>query len=290
LTESDATPARPTRAGVASRAASILADHPVSLASTMAFSTVHFFSELLGKQVAMNVILPDRGRGPFPVYYLLHGLSDDYTIWHRRTRIEYYVRDLPLIVVMPDGYRGFYTDNEQGPAYAKFFTEELTAFVERVFPARRHRAGRFVGGLSMGGYGAMRLALGYPHLYKSANSHSGALLAGSDPRPQRHEQIEFRRIFGARPAGSDHDLLALARRAAKSKQMPRLRIDCGTDDFLIGHNRTFHGALQKLGIAHEYDEYPGAHDWDYWDRHVMRAVRFHMGKMAKEETGGGNDE
>src|SRR5262245_25051271 len=101
----------------------------------MALCEVHFFSEILRKQVAMNVIVPDRGSGPFATFYLLHGMSDDYTTWHRRTRIEWYVRELPLIVVMPDGFRGFYTDNEDGPPYARFFAEELLAFVERILPA-----------------------------------------------------------------------------------------------------------------------------------------------------------
>src|SRR6185295_17807857 len=161
--------------------------------------------------------------------YLLHGMSDDYTIWHRRTRIEWYVRDLPLIVVMPDGFRGFYTDNADGPAYAKYVAEELVDFVERNFPAKRSRAGRCIGGLSMGGYGALRLSLGYPHRYASANSHSGALLYGArntprDPSPLT--AMEQRQIFGADSIGSSHDLLAQAARAKESDKLPKLMIDC----------------------------------------------------------------
>src|SRR3954469_4028402 len=91
----------------------------------MPLCDVHWFSNVLQKHVGMNVILPDGGKPPFATYYLLHGLSDDYTGWLRRTRIESYVRELPLIVVMPDGFRGFYTDNADGPAYAKYITEEL---------------------------------------------------------------------------------------------------------------------------------------------------------------------
>src|SRR5687767_7633473 len=126
----------------------------------MPLCEVHWSSTVLAKKVGTYVILPEPGvgEGPWPVYYLLHGLSDDYTVWQRRTRAEWYVRDLPLIVVMPDGYRGFYTDNADGPAYAQYVAEELPEFVEKYFPARRDRAGRCVGGLSMGGYGALRLA------------------------------------------------------------------------------------------------------------------------------------
>src|SRR5437016_4040457 len=101
----------------------------------MALCEVHWQSNVLRKKLGMYVVLPDVGSPPFATFYLLHGLSDDYTTWMRRTRIEWYVRDLPLIVVMPDGFRGFYTDNDQGPAFARYVGEELPAFVERNFPA-----------------------------------------------------------------------------------------------------------------------------------------------------------
>jgi S-formylglutathione hydrolase FrmB len=244
----------------------------------MALCDVHWYSTVLQKHVGTHVILPDAGEPPFPTYYLLHGLSDDYTGWARRTRIESYVRDLPLIVVMPDGFRGFYTDNAEGPAYAAYIADELVAFVERNFPAKRSRAGRCIGGLSMGGYGALRLALAHPDRYASANSHSGALLYGARNvvrNPSPLTPTEQRHIFGASPAGSDHDLMALAKRAKASGTLPELLIDCGTEDHLLGDSRAVHEELKRLGIPHEYREFPGAHDWDYWDVHVREALAFH---------------
>jgi S-formylglutathione hydrolase FrmB len=245
----------------------------------MALCDVHWSSSVLAKKVGTYVILPEVGTPPFATYYLLHGLSDDYTVWLRRTRMEWYVRDLPLIEVMPEGFRGFYTDNAEGPAYAEYVAGELVQFVERNFPARPRREARCIGGLSMGGYGALRLALEYPHLFASANSHSGALMHGTrnEPRPDGSlSPAEFHRIFGPAPAGSDHDLLALAQRASQSALgMPRLLIDCGTDDFLLDDNRTFHRELDRLGVPHEYREFPGAHTWDYWDEHVRGALAFH---------------
>jgi len=254
----------------------------------MSLCEVHWSSDVLEKKVGMYVVLPDKGVGepPFPVYYLLHGLSDDYTVWLRRTRVEWYVRQTPLIVVMPDGFRGFYTDNADGPAYATYLTEELVEFVERTFPAARSREGRFIGGLSMGGYGALRLALGRPELFASANSHSGALMHGSRNGPREGGPLtdqEFRRIFGPRPVGSDHDLLALARRAKQSgSPLPRLLLDCGVDDFLLDDNRAFHKALTEMGVAHEYREHAGEHTWDYWDEHVKEALAFHTGALPHE--------
>jgi S-formylglutathione hydrolase FrmB len=246
----------------------------------MALCEVHWSSSVLAKKVGMYVILPEPSVGPPPyaTFYLLHGLSDDYTVWLRRTRVEWYVRDLPLIVVMPDGYRGFYTDNAEGPAYARHMAEELPAFVERNLPARAAREARCVGGLSMGGYGALRLALGYPHRYVSANSHSGAILHGrkNQPRPDGPlSREEFRRIFGERPEGTEHDPVELARRAKAAGKLPRLLMDCGTEDHLVEDNRSFHRALTELNVPHTYREFPGAHDWDYWDRHVQEALAFH---------------
>ena len=240
----------------------------------MSFCNVSWFSNTLGKHVQMNVILPDSGKGPFATFYLLHGLSDDYTIWHRRTRIEAYVSGKPIIVVMPDGYRGFYTNANDGPAYFNYMTKDLVEFVDRTFPTKKSRSGRCVGGLSMGGYGALRIGLGRPDLFGSVNSHSGALWRASLKDTSKNSD-EFQRIFGRRPVGTDHDLLHLATKAQKAGTMPKLLIDCGTEDFLLEENRTYHAKLQAAKIPHEYREFPGAHTWDYWDLHVREAIDYH---------------
>ncbi len=236
---------------------------------------VQWFSNVLQKQVAMNVLIPSTGTPPFNTYYLLHGLSDDYSSWMRRTRIEVYAEQFEMIIVMPDGFRWFYTDNNEGPAAGKYIAEELPAFIERTFPARTDRAGRCIGGLSMGGYGALRAAFTYPHRYRSANSHSGALLAGSKVY-ETSDMAERCRIFGADPAGSKHDLIKLAENLKTSGlAAPRVLIDCGTDDKLQSDNLQFHQRLQSLKFDHEYAEYPGGHNWDYWDAHIRQALAFH---------------
>jgi S-formylglutathione hydrolase FrmB len=251
----------------------------------MALAEIDWYSQTLENMVAMSVILPDVGKGPFATFYLLHGLSDDHTAWRRRSRIEWYARQWPLIVVMPDGGRNFYTDNEDGPPYAEFFARELPAFVERTFPARTDRGGRCVGGLSMGGYGAMRLALGYPDRFASANSHSGALLAWRhDAKLTALSEAEHRRIFGNQSEGSSHDLIALATKAKRRVKTPKLRIDCGRQDELLGVSRTFHEELTRLGFEHEYAEFPGAHDWDYWDLHVREAIEFHAHALGLRQV------
>jgi putative tributyrin esterase len=244
----------------------------------MAFAQLHWFSGVLGKQTTTWVLLPDAGQPPFDTLYLLHGLSDDHTIWMRRTRLETYVAGRPLIVVMPDGGRGFYTNHlDGGTQWATHVGVELPTLVERTFPAKATRDGRHVGGLSMGGYGGLRIALGYPDRFASAHSHSGALLG---PRRWADAPMtaEFRAIVGgaANVAGSDNDLALLAGRARAAGQLPRLRIDCGTEDFLLDDNRALHRQLLDAGVDHQYAEFPGSHSWDYWDLHVREAIDFHL--------------
>lgn len=251
----------------------------------MSLSDFHFFSKTLGKHVGAYVYVPDAGEPPFATLYLLHGLSDDYTIWLRRTSIERYAEQYPLIVVMPDGFRGFYTNNAAGPAYATYMAEELLGTIERTFPAKRDRAARGVGGLSMGGYGALRLALGHPDRFAAATSHSGAVLHGSRNQPRQGGPIEppeFHRVFGADPTGTEHDLLALAQRCKSHDTLPKLRLDCGTADELLADNRALHEKLDAIGVKHEYEEFPGGHNWAYWDEHVQEALAFHHKHLTSD--------
>ncbi len=246
----------------------------------MSHMRVSFFGDSIGMQTNMTVILPQdaEGGGPFPVLYLLHGLSDDDTIWERRTSVERYVSGMPLIVVMPDGGRGFYTDAAEGAAYESHIMADVIGFTERFFPAMRTREGRVIEGLSMGGYGAMKLALKHADKFCSVVAHSSAFDVRR--RVENHERAaEFRRIFGDDPAGKDNDPFHLAE-VIHRKLLPAIRIDCGTEDGLLEENRAFHRHLEKLQIAHEYAEYPGSHNWAFWDEHVQEALRFHAATLG----------
>src|SRR5687768_14669561 len=123
----------------------------------MAFATIHYHSRSLNKASSFNIVFPDDPNIPRPwaTFYLLHGLSDDHTIWMRRTSIERYVAGLPLAVVMPDGGRGWYTNAKEGHAYEDDLIKDVMGLIERTFPAKADRTGRAIGGLSMGGYGAV---------------------------------------------------------------------------------------------------------------------------------------
>ncbi len=242
----------------------------------MAFATIHYHSQSLRKASTLNIIFPDAPGVPRPwsVFYLLHGLSDDHSIWTRRTSIERYVDGLPLVVVMPDGDRGWYTNATIGPAYEDDLLKDVIGLVDRTFPVKAERSGRAIGGLSMGGYGAVKLGLKHPEMFASVNSHSGAVGAQRDTRLINELNPEFERIFGKSPQAGPEDPWTLAERGDHGR-FPALRLDCGTDDFLLEQNRTFHHHLESLHIPHEYQEYPGGHDWSYWDRHVQEAIAFH---------------
>ena len=245
----------------------------------MAFATIQYFSRSLKKASSLNVVFPDDPAAPRPwsAFYLLHGLSDDQTIWMRRTSVERHVGGLPLVVVMPDGGRGWYTNAVEGMAYEDDLIKDVIGLVDRTFPVRAERAGRALGGLSMGGYGAIKNGLKHHDMFASINSHSGAF--GFQRAGGRASDPEFARIFGASPGGGDEDPFALVERVDHGL-LPAMRIDCGTDDRLIGQNRAFHEHLQMLHVAHEYEEFPGGHDWPYWDLHVREAIAFHARNLG----------
>jgi S-formylglutathione hydrolase FrmB len=247
----------------------------------MAWADIRFWSTPIEKCTGMNVILPMywEGDGPFPVYYLLHGLSDDYSIWHRRTCIEFYAGGYPLIIVMPDAARSFYCDMVEGPPYERHIIEEVIPMVDRYFPTIAERRGRVIGGLSMGGYGALKLALKHPDLFCSVNGQSGCYRVVKDLIDHGewpgYPQLtpELRRIFGQNPS-LDNDPFTLAQQVAPA-QRPAIRLDCGTEDPLIQQSRDFHAHLEQLGVDHEYQEYPGTHDWFYWEAHLRETLAFH---------------
>lgn len=241
-------------------------------------------NNVLEKMVSLQVLVPDAGDGPFPVLYLLHGLSDDHTAWTRRTSLERYVGGLPLIVVMPNGERSFYTDAREKPkaAYETHLIQDIVGFVDRTFRTVPAREGRAVAGLSMGGYGAMKLALKHPDVFCAAVSHSGAVdFAARDFSGDSDWAREWRPVLGADAQGGPDDVFALAGQIDRAK-LPALRIDCGVDDFLIDSNRAFHARLAALAIPHEYAEHPGGHDWRFWDRHILDTLHFLGGVLGYE--------
>lgn len=239
-----------------------------------------FFSEVLQLSTSMTVILPQQTTtqigmqnkttgAKHQTLYLLHGLSDDDTIWTRRTSIERYVAPLGLAVVMPQVHRSFYTDMKYGNKYWTFLTEELPFIARSFFPLSDAREDNFVAGLSMGGYGALKWALNHPEQISAAASLSGVTdMLSSSIRSDL--QGDFRLIFGGDDvAGTEHDLFSLIEKTHMNEQKPLLYQCCGTEDFLYEDNIRFKELCEKNNFKVTTDFGPGNHEWGYWDQKIQ---------------------
>lgn len=236
-----------------------------------------------------RIILPsgyDSTVRRYPVLYLLHGLMGSYVDWESRTRLTEYVKGLDLIVVMPDGNDAWYTNSAGDPQdrFEDYIVKDLVSTIDASYRTISTRHARAVAGLSMGGYGAIKFALKYPHMFTFAGSLSGALNAASNidltKLPEKYAAGRMR-IFG--PTGgltrTENDLLTLVAKVTDPARLPYLYLDCGTSDPLLKANRDFTAWLPPQNIRYEYHEVPGAHTWQYWDqqvREMLRSLERHM--------------
>jgi S-formylglutathione hydrolase FrmB len=256
----------------------------------MAFCTVEFSASCLNKMMSMNLLLPEGPGGPFPVLYLLHGYSDNHTVWCRRTALERYVLKQPRIVVMPDGEHSFYCNDDRpgGLPWEEYMLRDVVGFVDRLLPTLPARAGRALAGLSMGGYGAMMLGLRHPEMFCAVSSHSSSFGFAHKPLQTNHPGIDAHSEF-LRSRGDEYDCFALAAKVADDPRRPAIRFDCGADDFLLDTNRAFHAHLEGLSLPHDYAEFPGNHNWAYWDEHVRQTLSFVMKHLARPGEAGGKE-
>ncbi|MDY0290282.1 MAG: alpha/beta hydrolase family protein [Sphaerochaeta sp.] len=250
----------------------------------MALIHLSHYSDTLMMDSSLSIIFPqDCARvleerkpffkGPYKVLYLLHGLKQNETSWTRMSSIERYVGQLPLVVVMPSVHRSFYTDQKRGFPYFSYVADELPKIMKDMFNISSKREDTFVAGLSMGGYGAFKLALSRPQQYGYAASLSGALdLVGlrsqlDDPATE----AELENTFGEldRVEGGEHDLFALASNSGATRA--DLFMSCGTEDFLYEGNVRFRDSFSD-SFNLTYHEQEGAHTWDYWDRNIQRVL------------------
>lgn len=300
-------------------------------AATGTIRTDTLWAQALGLKKSLVVYLPPsyatEPRRRYPVLLYLHGLTGNERNWVEQGRLARTMDSLvaagapEAILVMPDGDDSWYTtfaalpdlagcqaDTVRKEAAASFCVpwphyDDYIAFdvlqhVDTHYRTRADRAHRGIAGLSMGGYGAISLALAYPELFRAAASHSGVL----SPRLLRDSAAvtgdgryatpatfaraagglwaSQRMAFGLDSIGwltRDPAFLAaraMARARAGGPPMPALAIDVGRDDPWIAHNRDAHAALDRLGVVHQYAEWPGGHTWDYWRRHSVESLTF----------------
>ena len=263
------------------------------------YETVPFESRLVGAPLHYNVILPaDYARDSskqrrYPVVYLLHGLSGSAGDWvSARARLADHAARYPFIVVVPEGRDGWYTDSATVPneKFESYFVKELIPDVDRRFRTVAAREGRAVAGLSMGGYGSLKFGLKHPELFAFAGSMSGALDAASwipDEKLLAFVRPSIARVYGPADAPDNetrraNDIFRLVRELTpeRTKALPFLYLDCGTEDFLIGGNRNFSALLIEKKVPHEFRQLPGGHSWPYWDRQVQEVLRLAAERLA----------
>lgn len=255
----------------------------------MAFLQANIFSNVLQMEVSVNVILPQQtskklgtdSKGAtkdVPVLYLLHGMHGNHSVWARRTSIERYVSNMGLAVVMPSTDLGWYTDTNYGMAYWTFISEELPQICHELFPQlTTKREKTFAAGLSMGGYGALKLGLAKPETFAAVASLSGAVNLGVNTELLLHirEQTYWEGIFGdlTKVKGSFNDPLYLLEKLIKEgKTPPDIFLCCGEQDDLIYPNKEMSQALTESGIKHQFITAPGKHDWEFWDEWIQKVL------------------
>lgn len=259
--------------------------------------TVQFHSTLVGKILPYNVVLPADYRTSrntrYPILYLLHGLSGHYSDWLTRTNVADYAAKYRIIIVMPEGNDGWYTDSATvaNDKYESHFIKELLPDVQKRFRTIESRYGRGIAGFSMGGYGALKFGLKYPGTFAFAGSISGALDAASWPEKDLMAgaiRESITRVFG--PDGSEthkaNDLFEIVRAmtGARLASLPYFYFDCGTEDFVFGSNPPFAALLREKKIAHEYRQLPGNHNWQYWDQQVQEVLKVAAEKLRAQRA------
>ena len=244
---------------------------------------VDFHSDVLRKSVSADVIIPQRTAekaksGPYKTLLLLHGLSDDHTMWQRRTAVEYYAMRYDLAVIMPSADRSWYTDALHGQKYFTFISREVPDVMRGFFSGMSDkREDNYVAGLSMGGYGALKIALSFPDRYAGVAAFSSAI--GLERWFDPSNPGEFEDFFGSAEkfTGSDNDIYHLAEKSAKSEKKPSVYMWCGTEDSLLSDSRDLSARLVSLGYDVTYRESEGNHSWIYWDKQIEKVLGMWFG-------------
>ena len=204
----------------------------------------------------------------------------NYTDWVSGTRIQRWAEERDLAVVMPSGDNAFYVDRPvTGNNYGRFVGQELVEITRRMFPLSDKREDTFIGGLSMGGYGALRNGLKYHDTFGAAISLSGVVDLLNGPMTDA-DRAYCEAAFGPveEVIRSDKNPRVLIRNLAEAKKadpatnLPRIYLCCGTEDGLLPQIRICRELLEEAGFDVTYEEGPGNHEWDFWDTYIKKII------------------
>ncbi|MBC5580681.1 esterase family protein [Anaerofilum sp. BX8] len=260
----------------------------------MAFIQMNFYSDALKFSTDVNIILPTpsdvdaKGGEPYfeegakyQVLYLLHGTYADHHDWTRLSSIERYAQEAKVMVVLPSGENSFWQDMYIGPNYFTYITEELPRFIRTIFPVSTAREDTFIGGLSMGAFGALNAAVRCPEKYAAAICLSGGMSAFRS-LPATEEELAagpwpFKAIlpppYDGKGTGMD-DIPIIQKLAASGQPVPRLYFAVGTEDFVYGNVVKTRAFLDEVGIPYTYEEGPGVHNWTFWDEYIQHGLKW----------------
>ena len=249
----------------------------------MALMNLKFYSQSLGMQTEVLAVVPQKntdgeigvktaaGNRKYKCLYLLHGQSDDFSIWLRRTSIERYATAYGICVVMPSAVRSYYTDMKYGEKYYTYIAKELPAIMSEFLNISDRREDTYVAGLSMGGYGALKIGLRECDRFCCA----AGLSPVSDINQILTDKALSVPIFGdveKVPAGED--LFCLAEKNAENPNRPRLFIGIGTEDFLYSDTLRLKKKLEDLKYDLTYRESSGNHCWEFWDEYIQYVLKW----------------
>jgi putative tributyrin esterase len=241
------------------------------LTPNISYQDVTFHSASIGKDIQYRVILPKplpAGK-KFPALYLLHGGGGNFRDWSNYSDVDKFAEN-GLVLVMPEGHSSYYTNSatRSDDRYEDYITKDLISDVEQKFPVIPDRSHRAIAGVSMGGFGAIKLALVHPNLFAFAAGLSPALDVPTRPFSlKRLDQWQrFRTIFGPWQSQTqrDNDPFLLAK-SADPEKVPYIFLACGEEEGLLAANNQFGALLKQRGFQFEYHTVHGNHDWNQWN-------------------------
>ncbi len=250
----------------------------------MAVFKCKFYSDALGQDNDLSIFIPSDNSvknniKEMDVLLLLHGKFGNSNDWLELSRIEKYATERNMVVIMPNAYNSYYTDLTDGQNFFQHVANEVPNFVQKMFGISTEREKNYVAGLSMGGYGAFKVALTYPERYCYGISLSGALdIHDAMLRIEGYGEVELLNKLATSPNAvidSDKDLIRLAKNIRINNLIaPKLYIDCGIQDFLYNINLDMCDKLKEKGLDIYYTERPGEHNWEYWDYGIEKALEY----------------
>ncbi len=272
----------------------------------MALFRINYASRCTGRHMNLNVILPIEDSmmvdctqayprpEAFQTLYLLHGYSGNENDWLLGTRIQELADYYRIAVVMPSGENSFYIDGKSKDAkYSTMIGQEIVEFTRNTFPLSRKREDTFIGGLSMGGFGALRVGSYYYETFSKIFIFSPAFIldnivdAPKDYQDEMGDYYFYHHIFGnlKRVKDTEKDPFWCVERAHKAGRMPELFMTIGTEDFLYEANQMARKRLDDMGVEYTYHESPGVHSWDIWNKYLEPAIQWLTGKTRENTIG-----